>query len=434
MSGSVKITIKPYYRSETLNYFVGIVENLGLYVIQATDNQGFIMGIPGQTSKENPSTAVFGISKEEFDLKDSDREKLDDLAFRLMHELPADRIIAEHNLRKGGRVQSIDDGKYASEKTKELETKKNELITASTERAKKLIGEMVEKGEGWFLYTKGAGNRLPTIDSSGAVQIFTKEEYAKEVAEKAPDVPLEIQKMDKNGINLFFQNLFRYGILRVKVDLLQSTGGEALRDEAVKLGGIKEYGLLNSKCFSLMIRYLQAKQIKDSRIAQASSATLWNALCKDFAKGLYFVPMCFEGEEGQEISEKEIYFTQSSAKICKETKPVILGIEKYKPSSGDGRLMKFLTLKSNSGEDTKIVFPVFTDIEELKAVFGDKARLCIISYDDLREKYVSCFGVVVNPASLNLIITVAGMENIEKEKDTPYKVFKLEESENKAEQ
>ncbi len=426
MSDSVKLTIKRVFKGENLNYSVGIVEKLDLYVIEVTDTTGFIMGIPGETSKENPATAVFGITKEEFELKDSDTAKLDDLAFELMHKLPQDRIIAENNLRKDDRVQSIDDGKYVLEKTADLEQKKKEAMDFQAENAKKIISNIFEKEEGYVVYTKGAGNKLPTIDNSGAIQLFSKEEYAKNVVEKAPEVPLEILKLDKKGLVLLFQNLFRYGVLKIKVDLLQPNGGVVERDIVAKLGELKEYQLLNSRCYSLMIRYLQAKQLLNKTNANLSSATLWSAFCKEFPKSLFFVPMCFEGEEGKVKDENEIYFTESSLKIMKETKPAILGIEKYKPASGGGRKMRFITLKNNAAGNDKVFFPIFTDIGELKAVFGEKARLCMISYSDLREKYETCFGVVVNPASLNLIITDKGMENIEQEKDGPVKIYKLD--------
>ena len=94
MTNSVKLHIKRVFKGENLNYSLGIVENLNLYVMELIDTTGFIMGIPGQTSKLEPATAVFGITKEEFDLKDNDVSKLDDLAFELMHKLPKDRIIA----------------------------------------------------------------------------------------------------------------------------------------------------------------------------------------------------------------------------------------------------------------------------------------------------------------------------------------------------
>ena len=82
MSQSVKIQIKRVFKGENLNYNLGIIEGLNLYVMEVTDTTGFIMGIPGETSKEKPATAVFGITKEEFDLKDSDVSKLDEaLAF-----------------------------------------------------------------------------------------------------------------------------------------------------------------------------------------------------------------------------------------------------------------------------------------------------------------------------------------------------------------
>jgi len=426
MSESIKLQVRRVFKGENLNYTLGVVENLNLYVMEVTDTTGFIMGIPGVTTGEKPSTAVFGITKEEFDLKDTDVAKLDDLAFELMHKIPKDRIIAENNLRSEGREETIDGGKYASEKKAELEQNKEKILAESAERAKKLIGEMFKNEQGWYIYTKGAGNKIPTIDSSGAAQIFTREEYAKLVTEKAPDVPLAVEKLDKKTLGVFFTNLFRYGILKIKVDLLQSTGGEVARDEVVKMGELKEYQLMNSRCYSLMIRYLQAKQLLNKTNANLSSATLWSAFCKEFPKSLFFVPMCFSGEESTVKDTGELYFTEDGLAMMKEKKPAFLGIEKYKPSNTGGKKMKFVTLKNSAAGENQTFFPVFTDIGELKAVFGEKAKLCIISYNDLQAKYKECFAVVVNPATLNLIITDKGMENIEKEKEGPVKVYRLD--------
>ena len=426
MTDSVKIKIRRVFKGENLNYCLGIVEDLNLYVMELTDTTGFIMGIPGQTSRLEPATAVFGITKEEFDLKDNDISKLDDLAFELMHKLPKDRIIAENNLRKEDRAETIDGGKYATEKMAELKQKKKDAVSESSNRAKVLIGSIFENEQGWYVYTKGAGNKLPTIDSNGAVQIFTKEEYANFVVEKAVGVPLAVEKIDKNTLGAFFTNLFRFGILRIKVDVLQSSGGEIGRDDISKMGDLKEYQLMNSRCCFLMIRYLQTKQLQDKTQANLGSATLWSALCKEFPKSLFFVPVCFEGEECATADEKEMYFTQSAAEKMKVEKPAFLGIDKYKPADSNGRKIKFITLKNKVQDEDKMFFPIFTDIGELKAVFGNRAKLCMITYSDLLEKYKSCFAVVVNPATLNLVITEKGMENIEQEKDGPVKIYKLD--------
>lgn len=369
MAETVKLQIRRVFKGENLNYNVGIIENLNLYVMEVVDTTGFVMGIPGQTSKDKPATAVFGLTKEEFELKDNDVAKLDDLAFELMHKIPQDRIIAENNLRKDGREESIDNGKYASEKVSELEDKKKEFIEASAERAKNLIGTIFKNEEAWYIYTKGAGNKIPTIDNSGAAQIFTKEEFANNVIEKAPDVPLAAEKLDKKGIGIFFQNLFRYGILRLKVDMLQKDGGEIARDDVAKLGDLKEYQLCNSRCYSLMIRYLQAKQLLNKTNANLSSATLWSALCKDFPKSIFFVPMCFEGEEANVKDDNEVYFTENGLKKFRNNKPAVLGLEKYKPSNSGGKTIKFITLKNSAAGDDKVFFPVFTDIGRIKGCF-----------------------------------------------------------------
>ncbi|MBQ8552481.1 MAG: SseB family protein [Clostridia bacterium] len=426
MKKQIKLTLKRVYFSDALGYHLAVEENTGLLVMEVVDTTGDIIGIPGQTSAETPSKLLLGLTREEFDMKDTNPELLDSFAAMLMTALPKDRVIFETGVRLEPREETIDDGDYAKWQKEEFEKRRKAAIAARAAKAKKLIGEMLECGEGWYISTKGACGKIPTIDGSGAVQIFTKEEYAKNVIEKASEVDLEIRHMDKNGINTFFADLFKYGILGVKVDLLQEHSGEVARDDFAKLGDIKGYQLLNSKTHSLMIRYLQAKRLCDETKAKLSSATLWNMFCKEFPKGLYFVPMCLEGEEGNVTDSGEIYFTERAAKLMRETKPAIVGLDKYKSAAGGGR-MKFVALKNSTAGEERSFFPIFTDIVELKAVFANRAKLCMIAYEDIRENYGKFFGVVVNPAGVNLTITAAGMENIEKEKDGPVKVYKQKE-------
>lgn len=426
MSESIKLPIKKVYKGENLNYFVGIIETHNLYVMEVTDTTGFIMGVPGQTDAQNPAKALFGITKEEFELKDKDTAKLDDLAFELMHKIPKDRILAETNLREDCREESIDGGKYASEQTANLEKKKTEIVAESKKRAEKLINEMKQKGEAWYIYTVGAGNKLPTIDAHGAVQIFSSEENARLAVEKASGVSLEIQKMDKEFFNAFLVNLSRFGVLKIKVDLFQPDGGEIMRDDICPLGNLREYQLLNSACYSIMIRYMQAKKLLDGETASITSATLWSYLCKEFPKSLFFVPVTFEDEKNNVKDDLKLYFTQNGAKALKEKKPAILGIEKYKPSDSNGKKMIFMTLNHSSAGENRIFLPLFTDISELKAVFKDNAKLCVVAYQDILEIYKKFAGIVINPASLSLVITDKGIESIDKEKDGPVKIYKLD--------
>lgn len=426
MKKQIKLTLKRVYFSDALGYYLAVAENLGLYVMEILDYTGDVIGIPGEVSAEKPARLILGLTKEEFELKDSNPTLLDSFAAMLMTAIPKDRIIGEENVRKEPREDTVDDGDYVKWQREESEKRKKELIAQRAAKAKKCIAQMVENGEAWYVSTKGACGKIPTVDGSGAVQVFTKEEYAKNVAEKAGEVELEVCHLDKEGINTFFAELFKYGILGVKVDLLQEHGGEIARDDFAKLGNLKEYQLLNSKTYSLMIRYLQAKKLRDETKAKLSSATLWNMLCKEFPKGLYFVPMCLEGEEGNVKDSGEIYFTGRAAKLMRETKPAIVGMDKYKPAGSQGQRMKFVALKNTAAGEERSFFPIFTDIAELKVVFADKAKLCIISYEDIREQYTRFFGIVVNPGTINLTVTAAGMENIEAEKDGPIKIFKLE--------
>lgn len=423
MSQEVRFTISRVLKNNDLGYSVGVTEPLGLYVIEVIDITGNTVGIPGVTSKENPSFAIFGITKEEFDYKDTSMELLDSIAAMLIQALPKDRIIAEQNLRPDGREETIDDGEYVKWRKAELEERQKAAAGESAKRAKLRISEMLKAGEGWYISTKGAGKNIPTVDASGAVQIFTKKEYAEFAVFKAGELPLEVIHADRSGLDRLFSDLHRYGILKVKADALQQNGGEVAREEIIKAGDLSGHALLNSRLNSLIIRYLQAQKLPDEKQAKLLAATLWSALGKDFARGVYFVPVCFEGEEGNARDDGEMHFTERSVQFMKEKKPALIGMDKYKPANGGGKRIKFMALRNKDAEG-KSFLPVFTDIVEFKLTFGDRARICMITYDDLYDRHKSFDGTAVNPATLNFVVTPAGIENIQAEKDGPIKVYR----------
>ncbi len=409
-----RIQIKRVYSNPSLGYHVGACAAMKALTMEVIDTDGRI-GIRGEDTGK-PGVVIFGLTKDEFDLHKKDTAGLDGVFKKLSSSLPKDRILMEMNARKDKREDSIDNGAFVSAK-EESAAAANAVIAAT------LLNDMMRNGGAWLMTFDGVGKDIPAVDSTNAVQIFSKEEYANGIVSGAKEVPLKAVKLSDKELMTLMQNLFRYGIQTIRIDMGCAESAVADRDSISSLGNVKGRGLCNSTLCFYAIRYLQAARLKGVKESAYAAATFWNAMCKEFGKTVFFVPMCFAGEEKTVKDEGELYFSAGAAEVATVTKPVFFGIEKHKPAKQGMKSAKFLTLMSTENGG-KHFFPIFTDIAELKMTFGDKARISIISYEDLKNNSKSCDAVVLNPASLNMVITEKGLESIEKEKDGPVKVFR----------
>lgn len=415
MSNSIKITIKPQYHGRNLNYTVGIEENLDLYVLLAKDEDGYVMGKPGETTRENPATAVFALSKEEFDLKDTDEDKLDDLAFELMHSLPRDRIIAEQNLRSNNRVDTIDGGKLLAQRRAQLKERDEKTKAQREGRAKEGIQTILKQGTVWYHSVQdtagGAPYLIPADNQNAAVVLFTKEEYAKQAADSLKTLPLEVRKLEGAAINGFFSSLLRIGATRIIVDLGLPSSGDADRDVALSIQNerLKGHRMINSRLSAAILGHVQSKKLTTEN-ADKITAAFWQQMCREFPKSLFFIPVAIAGKEAPEDGDKDFLVSPSAAAVIKEVQPSLDGMNGYKTVGLNGQTVNFITFNSAD----KRFFPIFTNMPELRASFHDKCHVALISYQDLMKQYAGFDGVVVNAATLNLTITAAGMENMVK--------------------
>ena len=103
------------YTNEDLKYAIGTVGPKGAedYAIRVVDPTHIIMTDHETLTPGTDPSALFGLTEEEYNWKDTDPEKLDDLAQKLRTDIPKDRLIAERDgVRKKDRVESIDYGKF----------------------------------------------------------------------------------------------------------------------------------------------------------------------------------------------------------------------------------------------------------------------------------------------------------------------------------
>ncbi len=126
----MEIRFKATYVNEDLHYAVGIVEPIGDYAVRVLDPTHIIMTDPEKWTPGTDPSAIFGITEEEYGWKDTDLEKLDDLAQKLRTDIPKDRLISEKDgVRTADRAESIDYGKYTRYRKERNEKRRDEVIS-----------------------------------------------------------------------------------------------------------------------------------------------------------------------------------------------------------------------------------------------------------------------------------------------------------------
>lgn len=128
----MEIKFTATYVNEDLKYAVGYIGVPGMedYVIRVLDPTHIIMTDHETWTPGTDPSAIFGITEEEYGWKDTDTEKLDELAQRLRTDIPKDRLIAEKDgVRKKDRVESIDYGKFVRYRKERNERRRDEVIS-----------------------------------------------------------------------------------------------------------------------------------------------------------------------------------------------------------------------------------------------------------------------------------------------------------------
>ncbi len=125
----MEMQFKTTYVNEDLNYGVGVIEPSGDFAMRVLDPTHIIMTDHETWTPGTTPSAVFGITEEEYNWKDTDLEKLNDLAQRLRTDIPRDRLLSEQNgVRRSDRAETIDYGKYARMIKERNERRRDEVL------------------------------------------------------------------------------------------------------------------------------------------------------------------------------------------------------------------------------------------------------------------------------------------------------------------
>ncbi len=189
----MELRFKTTYVNDELKYAVGLVGPAGAeeYAMRVLDPTHIIMTDPETWTPGTDPSALFGLTEEEYNWKDSDLEKLDELAQKLRTDIPTDRLLAERDgVRKKDRVESIDYGKYVRYRKERNERRRDEMIE-----------RMLNAEELYCMYC-GETNK-PYVFQYSFLQMFEDKAVAMELANeyRKRNIPLLVSTFTRDQFN-----------------------------------------------------------------------------------------------------------------------------------------------------------------------------------------------------------------------------------------
>ncbi|MBQ7300280.1 MAG: SseB family protein [Clostridia bacterium] len=189
----MELRFKTTYVNDELKYAVGLVGPNGAeeYAMRVLDPTHIIMTDPETWTPGTDPSALFGLTEEEYNWKDTDLEKLDELAQKLRTDIPTDRLIAERDgVRKKDRVESIDYGKYVRYRKERNEQRRDALIA-----------RMLGAEELYCMYC-GETNK-PYVFQYSFIQMFEDKATAMELANeyRKRNIPLLVSTFTRDQFN-----------------------------------------------------------------------------------------------------------------------------------------------------------------------------------------------------------------------------------------
>ncbi len=424
------------------------------YLIELHDREGKLPQV-GKPAEGQIALLSFGITKDEFELKDEaeedgNRPKVNEFISSLLEKMPQDRLIAAGIIDSATRRLTP-----TPVKPKCLTMDNRKLVRwRSPIAAERYSG--LEKF--WVITSKATGERFPMLDANFCAWVCSAPEHAEAAVKNNAAFDLKAREMSAADFRAFVASLAPMGVLSFRVNMgTRDHPCEILCDDYLKTAS-SPLGYEGAALNRLTLRFRQNARAKDDPAAQAAAATCWNMIAHVLPGTLFLVP--FNYKEDVFADDSSLHVTAASARLLKikalerslgrRLKPnEVAGLGRTAADAmniydrdmffggGDctladpaqaalGRPMMFSTVKG--GGNTFLCG--FTDVAALKAVFPMHKRIAVLTWPEMKRHIGNVnsdgsvsSGIVINPRYIELVISEGQLGELDSAAKEPVKIF-----------
>lgn len=336
-----------------------------------------------------------------------------------------------------------------------LKSEVNELVLNA-------INYMNSQQHLYVIYNDVSGEKIPTISPENYVWVFTNKEEANNLIEANEEMKLSVKEFNLTEFRSYVNSWCRFGYEEFCLN--------SFNDDHTAIVTVDEYlgepskKYLSTNLNSILIKARQFEALSDKSLYKH----LVNYAYNEMPKTLYLAPILYKGEKLEEpVEDYVLHTSKRSAELMmkasienqlgvsldeyavevdvnEEEKPTLndeqtfstftdekfcfYGADKYSfvhSQEGSGvQIGKVMTMRTviNSGHN---FLPLFTDMVSLHAVFGEKVRVGMFTWEDILDRLddkvigpdgsISIIeGVVINPGLTNFAISAEDISRIGK--------------------
>ncbi|MBO4898083.1 MAG: SseB family protein [Clostridia bacterium] len=370
--------------------------------------------------------ALFLITEDEFNLKDTDEKKLEEFIFELYTKIPEDRLMesffisidndSRRDMNLKPKCKTVDDNKIERQSRRQYAQNHGIPYLNSVEKV-------------YMIYDTVTGDSCPSITWNGYANVFTKFEYAEDFLKQSEIKTLGIKEYAKTDFEAQVKSWYALGIQSFYLNAGTNEHPSAiLRDDYLPDPKAKEWEYSGSALYMCIIRYLQYSAQKSENM-RSLSKTLYSAFCHELKETFLLCPFLYESDNAPLDEEDYVLHTSAEAgekALVKKDSLKFYGGEKYGFSSlaNLSETGEMHIIMSENGNEKCI--PAFTDFASLKAAYGENVRIGLYTYDELRaiaEKDEGVSGIIINPGPASMPVPKEDMQRIEKISKEEQKIY-----------
>ena len=440
---------------EGVDYVLQMQEEDWAYMAEIHDRVGVIPGMKAP-EKGTMSFISFGITKEEFEWKDEAgpdgvRPRVNQLLDTLLRELPQDRLLASGiiDTAQGNKVTPVP----VKPKCPTADGKK--LIKWRSALGAKRVRDCETV---YVMTSRTTGSRFPMLDPNYAAWVFSAREFADAVVRGNPAFDLRVRSMTQDHFREFAASFAPLGVTSFRWNAgTRDHFCEVMTDDYLETSSAP-LGYEGASLNRLILRWRQNRKADKDPAAAAMADTAWNLIAHVLPGTLFLVPFNYkedvftddttlhvtgpsaglvnlralERSLGRRLrpGEKPEFKKVNGVPVLMYDKDMFYGGRDYTLAdprqAALGRPMLFSTVKN--GENTYMCG--FTDLEALSNVFRANRRVAVLTWDELKRHVgrknsdgsVSA-GLVINPGYCELILDGNMIDDLEKARKEPVKIF-----------
>lgn len=428
----MKIDFERVYFDEAEKYLLFKSNPEKYYLLRVMDFNG---GLRFNGTIENPEkiekgSCVVGeylLTKEEFNLWDTDETSFHSLVDTLSTGAPSDRVLKMYyqlTPQSAPMPLKIKAGASTGTNPDLVEEMKKEFTQHQKDVAGKFKDFIDEKEdrEIYFIYSDRLNKIFPAIDFEGKI-FFTEGKQQAENMTKATAMfgnqYYQVSSQEARGI---IEACKKYGVF--KIVFCQENGEAVIFDRDALLSEPTEdkWVTYNSAVYNILIRCIECGGINNPQV-RANQMTLTSQLSHQIFKTTFLVAV---NQPNDDVKNTVLLSTGANA-LYKEKEFTFSGAEDYKYETVPEKTFNIRTLVNTQNQTHAL--PIFTGMDEFKEIFKDNnaVPLAVTIEEAFSMKNEHCKTIVINPMIFGFVFTDEAMQQLREMSKKPVTVFKAQE-------